>query len=142
MPLVYSRIRSQHSRMWIRYRRESFAGIRSESYGFGEDAVADVRMNRAAFDYIDIGPQQIPDIAHETREVEDRAPCYHVHQEIHVAIRPVLLHSHRAENTDIATPVNACKAEDLAPLLVPQRVQRYHGFLPNCPSVAAFLPRS
>ena len=75
-------------------------------------------MNRAAFDYIDLGPQQIPDIAHETREVEDRAPCVHFHQEIHVAIRPVLLRSHRAKHTDVATAVNVCKAEDLGPFLV------------------------
>ena len=52
--------------------------MRSESYGFGEDSVADVRMNRAAFDYIDVGPHQIPYIAHETGEIEDRAPWLHV----------------------------------------------------------------
>jgi hypothetical protein len=51
-----SRIRPRHSRMWIRYKRKSLADMVSESYRFGEDSVADVRMNRAAFDHVDVGP--------------------------------------------------------------------------------------
>jgi hypothetical protein len=33
-----------------------FADIVSESYRFSEDSIADVRMNRAAFDHVDVGP--------------------------------------------------------------------------------------
>ena len=33
-----------------------FADIVSESYRFSEDSIADVRMNRAAFDHVDFGP--------------------------------------------------------------------------------------
>jgi hypothetical protein len=42
--------------MWIKYRRGSLAGMVSEPYRFGEDPVADVGMNRAAFDHVDLGP--------------------------------------------------------------------------------------
>jgi hypothetical protein len=48
-------------------------------------------MNRAAFDHVDLGPQKIPEIAQKFREIEDRAPGFQVDQEIHIAIRTVLL---------------------------------------------------
>src|ERR1039458_2643128 len=48
--------RSQHSRMWIKYRRGSLAGMVSESNRFGEDPVADVGVNRAAFEHVDLCP--------------------------------------------------------------------------------------
>src|ERR1035437_2058837 len=56
IPPVQSRIRSQHARMWIKYRRGCLAGMVSESFALGEDPGADVRVNRAAFDHVDFGP--------------------------------------------------------------------------------------
>ncbi len=72
-PAVRDRRGSRHSRMWIRYRRGSLAAMRSESNRFRQDAFADVGMNRTAFHHIDFSPQQVSDITHETREVEDCA---------------------------------------------------------------------
>ena len=39
-----------------KYRRGSLAGMVSEPYRFGEDPIADVGMNRAAFDHVDLSP--------------------------------------------------------------------------------------
>src|ERR1035437_11098384 len=99
--------------MWIKYRRGSLAGMVSESCRFGDDPVADVGMNRAAFDHVDLGPEQIPEIAQKLREVEDRAPGFQVHQEIHIAIRPVLTRRYRPEHTHIAAAAYLCQSDNL-----------------------------
>src|ERR1035437_9459230 len=112
--------------MWIKYRRGSLAAMVSESYRFGEDPVADVGMNRAAFDHVDLGPQQIPEIAQKLREVEDRATRFQVHQEIHIAIRPVLARRYRSEHTYISATAYLCQSDNLGPFFPSQGVQCHH----------------
>src|ERR1017187_697970 len=106
--------------MWIKYRRGSLAGMVSESYRFGEDPVADVGMNRPAFYHVDLGTHQVPEVAQEPREVEDRALGFQVHQEIHIAVRPVLARRYRAEHTHIPATAYLRQAENLGPFFPSQ----------------------